>query len=390
MFFELQNKNERDVYIKLLSAIGSLSELFSENNSIPYMYYRLMENIFCKAFNANNLSRSDISADASKGNFGIGLKTFLHGNGNTFQKVAEFNKDLCDFTNLKIDEKIIKIAMLRNERIEVTKRISGVSDMIYHLLTRSENKMSIYEENMDLINLNYIRIIKYDTKNIHFIDGLHMYKFNVSKSTLFKMFKTYNPLYTFDIKILQDPYEFLLNLNLNRYTIDYNNVFFNNSIINTKPSEDFIVLPLYSPINNEVMPKSGLNQWNANGRIRHPDEVYIPIPSWIHKLHEDFFPYNTNDFKSESFHVLLPNKKILKMKVAQENGKALMSDPNKDLGEWILRDILDLKEYEILTKNKLDLLGIDSVKLRKINSHYYELDFLESGSFEKFQEEREV
>lgn len=378
MFFELQNRNERDVYIKLLSTIGSLSELFSENNSIPYMYYRLMENIFCKAFNANNLSRSDISADASKGNFGIGLKTFLHGNGNTFQKVAEFNKDLCDFTNLKIDEKIIKIAMLRNERIEVTKRISGVSDMIYHLLTRSENKMSIYEENMDLINLNHIRIIKNDTKNIHFSDGLHMYNFNVSKSTLLKRFQTDNLLYSFNVEILKDPYEFLLNLNFKDLTTE------------EKISEDFIVLPLYSPNKNEVMPKSGLNQWNANGRVRHPNEAYIPIPSWIHKAFKDFFPYNSDDFKSESFSVLLPNQKELKMKVAQENGKALMSDPNKDLGEWILREVLRLKEYEILTKNKLDLLGIDSVKLRKINSHYYELDFLESGSFEKFQEEREV
>jgi len=29
--------------------------------------------------------------------------------------------------------------------------------------------------------------------------------------------------------------------------------------------------------------KSGLNQWNARGRDRNPNEVYIPIPAEIHK-----------------------------------------------------------------------------------------------------------
>lgn len=374
LFYLNQVKEEKEIYINLLSTIGSLSELFSENNSIPYMYYRLMENIFCKAFNANNLSRSDISVDASKGNFGIGLKTFLHNNGNTYQKIAEFNKELCNFTTLKTEEKIIKIAELRNERIKIAKRISGTSEMIYHLLTRSENKMSIYEENMDFININNIKIVKDDTKNIHFKDNLHEYNFNVSKSTLLKRFKTKNELYSFNIDILKDPYEFLLNVN------------FSNLATAKNKDNNFIILPLYSPNKNEVMSHSGLNQWNASGRKRHPNEVYIIVPSFIHKIHKDFFPYNTDDFKSESFTVLLPNQKELKMKIAQSGGKALMSDPNKALGKWILRDVLNLKEYEILTKQKLDIIGIDSVKLRKINSHYYKLDFLKSGSFDIYQE----
>ena len=43
--------------------------------------------------------------------------------------------------------------------------------------------------------------------------------------------------------------------------------------------ENFIILPLYSVRDNNVPTKSGLNQWNAAGRKRHPNEVYIPIPS---------------------------------------------------------------------------------------------------------------
>ena len=38
-----------------------------------------------------------------------------------------------------------------------------------------------------------------------------------------------------------------------------------------------------------VFEKSGLNQWNAGGRPRHSDEVYIPIPSEIHKNFQGFF-----------------------------------------------------------------------------------------------------
>ncbi len=91
-FFVKQSDDNKKLYIDLLEVTGSLSNLFAESSN-PFLYYRAMENIFCKAFNAENLSRSDVSADAGKDGIGIGLKTFLQNNGNTFQKVAEFNKD---------------------------------------------------------------------------------------------------------------------------------------------------------------------------------------------------------------------------------------------------------------------------------------------------------
>lgn len=69
----------------MLKVTGSLSNLFT-NSENPYLYYRAMENIFCKAFKANNLSRSDISVDAGKNGMGIGLKTFLQENRKSFQK----------------------------------------------------------------------------------------------------------------------------------------------------------------------------------------------------------------------------------------------------------------------------------------------------------------
>lgn len=87
------------------------------------------------------------------------------------------------------------------------------------------------------------------------------------------------------------------------------------------------------------------------------------------------------------FDVKLPNGKIISMRVAQQKGKALMSNPNSALGEWILRDILELKPKVLVTKEILDMIGIDSVKLSKTGDGRYYLDFLKSGSYEEFEEE---
>ena len=111
-------------YQKMLKIIGSLTGLFSESD-VPYLNYRVTENLFCKAFSAKNLSRSDVSVDACIDNVGVGIKTFLNGNGKTFQKVAEFNKQNIHFRGLKAKEIVAKVSHLRNERIDTTKRIYG-------------------------------------------------------------------------------------------------------------------------------------------------------------------------------------------------------------------------------------------------------------------------
>jgi hypothetical protein len=84
-FFKNQPDNEKCRYEKLLKIICSLSRLSSES-FMPYLYYRMAENIFCSAFSAENLSRADISIDAKKNNIGIGLKTFIKKPSNNFEK----------------------------------------------------------------------------------------------------------------------------------------------------------------------------------------------------------------------------------------------------------------------------------------------------------------
>lgn len=380
-FFINQSEEEKKLYIDLLKITGAMSHLFSDSNN-PFLYYRAMENIFCKAFKADNLSRSDVSADAGKDGLGVGLKTFLQNNGKTFQKIAEFNKESYLLKGLKGIELVKKVSEMRNERIKSTMRICNLSDMIYHLVTRSDKHMAIYEEHMDSIDIEKIEIKEENKNTIHFTDKIHEYSFNMSKSTLLKRFDTSEDkkIFGFNVDILEDPYNFLLSESI-KMNMD-------NEKELLEGIEDYIVLPLYSTRTNKVEKQSGLNQWNAKGRIRNKDEVYISIPSWIHKSKNNFFTYNTEDYKTNSFDVRLPNGNILNMKVAQQGGKALMSNPNSALGNWILRDILALEKDTLVTKEHLDIIGIDSVKLSKTKNGKYNLDFLKSGSFEKLKREK--
>ena len=76
IFFSNQPKQQQEEYKKFLKIAGCLSNLFSDS-SVPYLYYRIAEKIFCKSFNADDLSRSDVSADAKKMELGLVLKHFL-------------------------------------------------------------------------------------------------------------------------------------------------------------------------------------------------------------------------------------------------------------------------------------------------------------------------
>ncbi len=370
MFIENQPKEQVLYYERLLKAVGSLSKLFSEAPE-PYLAYRATENLFCKAFEAENLSRSDASADASKDKIGFGIKTFLEGNGKSMQKVAEFNGDHALFRALAPEEKIQKIAELRNERIETTKRIFGLEEMIYHCVTRRVGKVIVYETPAPLIKIDAIKSIKVNGNTIQFSDPSAEYSFNVTKSTLYKRFVTEKILLDVPVRILDDPFSEIEKL------IGEDKLIF----APIKEVRPHVFLPLYSLRGGfkHVPEKSGLNQWNAGGRARTPNEIYIPIPAWIHNKFPKFFPK-----RDAPFELLLPDRKILNAKVCQDGSKALMSNPNSALGKWLLRDVLNLKEGELLTYEKLQAIGLDTAVVYKVDSEHYDIDFTRIGSYEKF------
>jgi hypothetical protein len=147
--------------------------------------------------------------------------------------------------------------------------------------------------------------------------------------------------------------------------------------------KDTIYLPLYGR-DRKVYKNSGLNQWNAKGRARNSNEVYIPIPSKFYRYKSTFFPN-----KDTIFSLKLPNGKNINAKICQSNDKALMSNPNEALGQWILRDVFKLNEGTLVTNTILSLYGIDSVRIDKLDELKYEINFSKLNSYEEFISEYE-
>ena len=382
MIYRNQSEERRTSYLNTLSNVARLSKIFSENTA-PYLPYRAVENIYCKAFDATNLGRSDCSADASLNGIGIGIKTFLHKNGRSFEKIAEFNRDSHLYRDLPIREIVYKIAELRNARIEFTLNAYGLTEMIYHCVTRkSDGSIQVYEMPMEKIDLNHIKNIANDSPSIiTFDDGINEYNFKMTKSTLYRRFNLTEDRLVASVTatILEDPYTALDNISpaLTVQTV----------LAQPAVQLEYVVLPLYSFRRglSVVSPKSGLNQWNAAGRRRDPNEIYIPVPRWIHTRFPGFFPERDHPFE-----LILPDGVALSAKICQDNGKALMSNPNKELGQWLLRDILELPEGELLTYAKLEMLGIDSVIIEKTGVDRYSIDFRQMGTYDEFQLEHNV
>ena len=78
-------------------------------------------------------------------------------------------------------------------------------------------------------------------------------------------------------------------------------------------------------------------------RPRDPNELYIPYPVFDRNRSEGFFP-PIND----SFELTLPDGKVISAKVCQQNGKAIMSNPNSELGKWLLRDVFNVPEIYLV------------------------------------------
>ena len=363
-------------YLKMLGLIGSLSNLFSESR-IPFIHYRVTENLFCKYFNAENLSRTDTAYDARIGNVGFVIKTFQlkSASNSSIEKIAEFNALSPELRQLSGKELALRLAHYRNERMAVANRLYEINRQIYHVIGRREGKLTIFNSPYDPVNIAAIHDIRENAQSLRFKDDRHEYTFNKSKSVLMKRFVLPDKFIDIDIDIISDPYSVLESLLTD--TRD-------NSA--TRQIRPHVFLPLYStrkaPVGVEVnasgkwVPlKSGLNQWNAAGRSRDLDEVYIPIPSEVHKNLPAFFPP-----RHTSFSLRLPDGNVLKAKICQTNNKGLMTNPNKALGDWILRKVLGLLPGEILTIGRLDTAGFDSVVVYRNGELDYSIDVINSSS----------
>lgn len=110
------------------------------------------------------------------------------------------------------------------------------------------------------------------------------------------------------------------------------------------------------------------------------DEMYIPIPdsARFHAEHPDFFGKDYGSVvpgtsklalekEKRRFNLVFdPSGDVLPAYITQDNGKAIESAEKQSfLGEWILRGVFQLDEYEPLTSAKLEELNINGMRFSK-------------------------
>lgn len=140
-------------------------------------------------------------------------------------------------------------------------------------------------------------------------------------------------------------------------------------------------------LRNEIMDK--VNQTNNPSLIeetqkmlfRVKKEMYIPIPNskQFHLNTPDFFGEKIGTFKKDKPNKLAKNKEecsfnlvfepsgqSIRSFITQDNGKAIEScEKQSILGNWILKGIFQLDDFEPLTTKKLNEVGINGIRLYK-------------------------
>ena len=62
----------------------------------------------------------------------------------------------------------------------------------------------------------------------------------------------------------------------------------------------------------------------------------------------------------------------------------IRDSPNSALEKWLLRDLLQLKEGELATIEKLNELGFDSVIIIKEDDNNFKIDIMKTNSYLEF------
>lgn len=420
-------ERDEERYATLLRLVGSLSRLFSDNDS-PYVDSRFVERLFVQTTGARDLGRMDISFDAVMDDVGVGVKTFLAGAGNSKrEKIAEFTAFARDgrFLGLDIASLVHEIASARNDRVVSDANEVGIdlSRSFYHCLIRMPGGAVVHEENYGTIDED--GLLPTDSQGnvlgswsemgngIYFTDGISHYSFSVAKNVLMKRFEFDRHKNFILIDIKDDPLNDLeqmfaavsaqtssvaREITRSRFAISLAtdmDLLFGKDEDDMTPGTDYVVLPLYSTHGSGrlVPERSGINQWNAMGRERVLGEAYVPIPSVIHRLVPDFFPG-----RGTAFQLQLPNQVLpVPAKVCQDNSKALMTTPNRHLGTWLIGVLKpSLKKWmfeedpgnmQPLTYGDLEKIGKDSVRVsrsRQRGKFIYAIEFAPVGSYEEF------
>ena len=146
---------------------------------MPFINYRVVENIFCRSFKANNLSRSDTAFDADYNSVGVGLKTFISKSNSSTEKVAEFNSSR-ELKKVPMKD-LAQIRRISNERIDLAKRVYDIKSSLYHIVARREKELILFETDYGKKDTANISSVKSNKVSLQFEDGQNFYSFNYSK-----------------------------------------------------------------------------------------------------------------------------------------------------------------------------------------------------------------
>ena len=422
--WERYSKEQREKYIEFLQVYGALSNLFRQKQGdlIPYLDSKFQETVFARIFNSQNVdignTPHDVLSVFGSDRIGIGLKTWMNSSP-SFQKVMQlkrFQEEINEVRKTNNKEALaLKISEIKNERMRIDYQRLGLSEdkNIYHYITRDKGLFVINECAYPLIDIEHLQNFELISTAFSWSDGRKDYKFTFGDSQIWQKFDSSKKdtflLHQFNVNIIEDPFSFLLKA--------YTNFLGEQTFAKEEIVEAY--LPLYSYTSKEVKEKSGLNVWNAASKNKGSDtprplnEVYIPIPRAFHIKKPDFFTKDIFNFENERnrfegdkknrpeirFHLELPNGKRIPALVTQDNMKALQSGSNTEidpetgklygqsaLGQWLLVDVLGLKDRELVTREWLERKGTDSVRLWRKKDDYstFYIDFAPVNSFENF------
>lgn len=130
-------------------------------------------------------------------------------------------------------------------------------------------------------------------------------------------------------------------------------------------------------------------EWARSLLWRTAYEMYIRLPISFHRANPDFFGPNLFEFDKKGRIYFIGEKKNFRMSfgpstddnidmhLTQSSGKGLQSSGTQTrLGEWILRDVFQLKKWEPLTEQKLRDSHINGFRLKKDATGLIHFEFI--------------
>lgn len=148
--------------------------------------------------------------------------------------------------------------------------------------------------------------------------------------------------------------------------------------------QDFIIIPLYSPVSKaygeEPVPQfTQLNRWNSLWSRTVSEETALTFPILLDGLKPHFFPA-----EEKTFNCQLPSGNIVRAHVCYGCRNFYVHTSNL-LEDWLLREVLGLAPKELLTYHKLMEAGVDSLKITK-EQDCYRITTAECNAYERFVE----